>query len=248
MDVHESLLEIICVFDTLCRQHNIQYSLHGGTLLGAIREHGFIPWDDDMDVAMTRENFIKLTEVLNQAEIDYCIKGRIKKQFYKINEDKAWVDIFICDYISEKRWHQKVKQLLLTLLDVMNRNQKSRHLSNLGKYSKKKQLAFQIVFILGQIIPKSWTAKLYDWISEKFFLGRRKMMFRSNDQYCARKLIFPSEWMEKYERKFFEGKQLPVSSFHRQLLIQSYGESYMIPVQENRNTRVHDLVRSGIEL
>ena len=78
--------------------------------------------------------------------------------------------------------------------------------------------------------------------------GSNTFIIRSNDQYCARKLIFPSEWMEIYERKFFEGKQLPVSSFHRQLLIQSYGESYMIPVQENRNTRVHDLVRSGVEL
>ena len=46
--------------DELCRKHNIDYQLAGGTLIGAIRHRGFIPWDDDMDITMTRKKFVRL--------------------------------------------------------------------------------------------------------------------------------------------------------------------------------------------
>lgn len=52
--------ELLCYFDKICRQNNIKYSLTGGTLLGAIRQGGFIPWDDDADVFLARPEYEKL--------------------------------------------------------------------------------------------------------------------------------------------------------------------------------------------
>ena len=49
--------------DSLCRKHNIEYQLAGGTLIGAVRHRGFIPWDDDMDITMTRNNWDRFVEV-----------------------------------------------------------------------------------------------------------------------------------------------------------------------------------------
>ena len=58
--IQENLLNLLDSFDDICKNNNIKYSLHGGSLLGAVREHGFIPWDDDADVTMTRTEYEKL--------------------------------------------------------------------------------------------------------------------------------------------------------------------------------------------
>ena len=61
-------LEILKIFDRICRKHNLRYWIDGGTLLGAVRHKGFIPWDDDLDVAMPSEDYKKLDQII-QSEL-----------------------------------------------------------------------------------------------------------------------------------------------------------------------------------
>ena len=63
------LLEIIKYIDKLCKKHNIEYYIIYGSTLGAVRHQGFIPWDDDFDIGMTYENYLKFIEVCN-SELD----------------------------------------------------------------------------------------------------------------------------------------------------------------------------------
>lgn len=55
--------EILFDFDSICRKHNIKYSIAFGTLLGAVRHKGYIPWDDDIDIIITRDNYKKFLKV-----------------------------------------------------------------------------------------------------------------------------------------------------------------------------------------
>lgn len=61
-ELQAELLELMVVFDRFCRDRQIRYFMVGGTLLGAVRHKGFIPWDDDMDVGMPRPDYEKLLE------------------------------------------------------------------------------------------------------------------------------------------------------------------------------------------
>ena len=59
-EVHEELLNLLLRFDAFCKEHNLRYSLDSGTLLGAVRHKGFIPWDDDIDLNMPRPDYDRL--------------------------------------------------------------------------------------------------------------------------------------------------------------------------------------------
>ena len=60
------MLEILIVVDKICKKHNISYWLDGGTCLGAVRHGGFIPWDDDIDIAVMRKDYYKLCAILKK--------------------------------------------------------------------------------------------------------------------------------------------------------------------------------------
>lgn len=108
--------ELLRILDNICKKHNLTYWLDFGTLLGAYRHKGFIPWDDDMDVSMLREDYNKIIPLL-KSELqnkDFDIEesnGRIGFG-YKHNQTGIWCDIFPVD-------NYKVDEYTQTNLDIL---------------------------------------------------------------------------------------------------------------------------------
>ena len=69
-EMQQVYLELLKEFDALCRKHGLRYDLAGGSLLGAVRHGGFIPWDDDIDVCMPRPDYRRLLELKAQGKLE----------------------------------------------------------------------------------------------------------------------------------------------------------------------------------
>lgn len=77
------MLEILKELDRICQKHHIEYWLSSGTLLGAARHKGFIPWDDDLDVEMRRKDYLKLIKILpGELSSDYCLQTHATDPYY----------------------------------------------------------------------------------------------------------------------------------------------------------------------
>ena len=124
-EVHEANLKMLKEIDRICRKYGIRYGLDAGTLIGAVRHQGFIPWDDDADVAFTRENYEKFARVVRKelpagmkflepsqlrgGEGFYDFTPRIlymnsrthedgpEMEYYEGRLNHLWVDLFIMD-------------------------------------------------------------------------------------------------------------------------------------------------------
>lgn len=74
--IQRVLLEMLTDFDALCRRNSLRYTLSGGSALGAVRHGGFIPWDEDIDIIMPRDDFERLTACVDrELGEDYWVQG-----------------------------------------------------------------------------------------------------------------------------------------------------------------------------
>ena len=123
----EIALNILIDFDALCRAHNIKYSLAYGTLIGAVRHGGYIPWDDDIDVIMLREEYEKFMKVKDSLRKEHTFISLETNPLYSaslakiynnrtvLKETKhrdlcdigVYIDVFIFDYVPEKKMKRK---------------------------------------------------------------------------------------------------------------------------------------------
>ena len=105
--VQDANMGFLEIFDNICEQNNLKYWIDFGTLLGAIRHGGFIPWDDDIDISMPRDDYEKLIEKFKDGFEDYpdlklvFENNRRSKCFIKLTHTKSqnlFVDIFPYDF------------------------------------------------------------------------------------------------------------------------------------------------------
>lgn len=231
----KKLLENLKIFSEICEKYNIKYSLHGGTLLGAVRYQGFIPWDDDIDISMTREEFTKLKEVLkNEEKYKINLNGWIP-QFIVCDKEKTYIDILVWDYISENMIFQKLKILLIRLLQGMLKEN-----IDYSNYNKKEKILIFLTYFLGLFFTKKIKLKTLNKIYKCSFYGKKELIHRSNDNFESINQIFNKNLMENYSSIKFENYQFMVNKNYVEILKKSYGENYMIPPSKDEQRPLHN--------
>lgn len=229
--IQKSCVSLLREFNEFAKQNNINYSLAYGTLLGAIRHKGFIPWDDDIDIIVDRDNYNALLNAIRFSDsirierisLDCLWTDRIKfKQINKENEH-ATIDIFLFDNSPNGKLAHKLKLYTIYCLQGMMKYNLS-----LKKGSILMKCCALITYILGK--PFSHKTK-YRWYNSLSQVGNEY-----DTQYieCYNTIFeyihvrFPKKVFDHFEMRQFEDLILPAMAEYDLFLKTQYGD-YMTP-------------------
>jgi len=241
----------------ICDLHGIKYYLAGGTLLGAARHTGFIPWDDDLDISMPRKDFERFAEIC-KTELDcrfelqsidnepkynlFISKVRMKntRLVDKVTanldiKQGIYVDIFPLDFCDgiDRNLIKRVK--MFSFLAKL----KAVKIGIAKKKSIWKSVSVVIIKALTFFLPLKWINETTNHVLSSKKHGSMYINFCS--QYGYKKQTMPIEWFGEGKEIVFENKYYRVPNKYEKVLTQIYGNYMELPPIEKRNT-VHDFI------
>lgn len=259
-------LDMIKEIDRICSRHDIKYCGWYGTLLGAVRHQGFIPWDDDLDLAMLRADYERFqyycgTELPDGWTISktypslICVKNtdmiRLDQEFldrYHGYPLMAGVDIFCLDYIPQDRKNEESWLEMFYAVYVLHKFWDHFEKDEQWKREKWIQLG-EIEKLTGYYIDRRVSIKnqLFLFLDKIAALHREEKTGEVANVawlYDHRKERIPGLYFEKIIKVPFEDITIPIPQAYDQICQRLYGDDYMIPVRES----VHDSTREQIEI
>lgn len=262
--VQQILLGYLLEIDRICKKYDIKYFLAGGTLLGAIRHHGFIPWDDDADVMMLREDYDRFLAVVQQEMPDNIFlqlphteqgnhnpftKLRINNTMFATEftghfmdmHNGIFFDVLSHDQTGNHPWSQKL-HLMATMLtrSVVFNKWGDTDIKGGGAHP----IICKIVDHVKYLIPMPFA----EWAQNKcltFFKNRKTDYLYDGMGRNLKRGAFPKKWLEEAVYVDFEGYQFPVPKEYDKYLTYLYGDyMQMIPVSQRRTS--HSIVLTDL--
>lgn len=250
-------LNILIYFTEVCEENNLRYYLGGGTLLGAVRHKGFIPWDDDIDVMMPRPDFQKLLSLSINNENYNIIKPGTAGYYYNfaklvdtrtILEEKGikridglgvYIDIFPLDGMPETPDARKKR--FKELNSIRKRINNTCLLKPKFHRNPFAYLNACRIYNSNKNIDLSSLQKKYLDSALKNSFDDSEFVFAAGGAYGVRD-IFPGKWFEKEIELQFENLSVKAFNGYDFYLTQLYGDYVTLPPEDKRVTPHHSIV------
>lgn len=234
------LLEAMKAFDSFCREHEIRYTLAYGSLLGAVRHKGFIPWDDDMDLWMDRENYERLCSLMRgphhlvTEKIGFTFGTRCVMWY----PPYAYIDIFVYDTSPENRLLKAIKQHTAEIVNMLIKCR-----SRIDKRDFRRPKAWFLFMPLSLLASTPTWHHALKRVSTWFSMGGGKHVQVYNDCVSAIWRTFPASASADILYADFEGFRLPIPAGYDVLLHLRYDDYMSIP----KTLHVHGFVDNTIQ-
>ena len=244
-------LGILQHIDEFCQQNDIRYSLAEGTLIGAVRHKGIIPWDDDVDVFMLREDFEKFIRLHSDTRYNIVQWGRgstysysfirledtktevvfENKDWHSLYNGGVWIDILPIDnFPDDKEEFHKTERKIYFYSNLYRLKTRKKWLRTVGFFRN-------IVWLLVKILTLPVSSL---WLINKI----TNLMTRCNEQetstkgfwtnYWHKPWVFPSTAFRGFTRLEFEGNMYSAIEGYDEYLRSEYGDYMKLPPVEKR--------------
>lgn len=260
LKVHEANRKLLKEIDRICRKYKIKYAMDSGTLLGAVRHQGFIPWDDDVDVAFTRANFEMFMKVaprelpeglsllrpeeIRGGTVFYDFTSRViyensrthgdtqQMRFYDGKLNHVWVDLFVLDRLPDGKGGAAFAKLLQKIIYGMAMAHRDR--IDYSKYSLADKIRVGVLAAAGHLVPMPLLFKLQKIAAAKDRKKKTKRWYYSNYQPDYLYVTLEGEWCEKMVDLPFEDMTCMAPVGYAHVLEQIYGDYMTLPPEEKR--------------